>query len=141
MKKVLLLIAAMFAIAVSAQSVKVKGTILFSESGEPLSSVTVEIRENGETIATGQTDSRGKFCLTTRPGKYDIRFLAIHYNPLVVEGADCRADIALAPIKMQKAQSMMETDVVRPVTLMIDAEDPNPVMQRVEVEGVKVNVR
>ncbi len=141
MKKMLLLFAAMFAIAVSAQSVKVKGTVLFRETGEPLSLVTVEIRENGETIATGQTDSLGKYCLTTRLGKYDIRFMDKNYNPLIIEGADCGSNIALAPIKMQKAHPMMETDVVRPVTLMIDTEDPNPVMQRVEVEGVKVNVR
>ncbi|MBQ4915537.1 TonB-dependent receptor [Maribacter sp. MMG018] len=63
-------------------SIKITGTVLDQETGEPLEYATLVLQDaqNPQKITGGITDMDGKFNVETTPGKYNIRIEYISYK-------------------------------------------------------------
>ena len=130
-----------FCVNAAAQSVTVKGRVLFEKSCEPIVSAKVVVMDNLENVEFGQTDSLGNFALKVRPGIYDIKILAVGYNGCIISRVNCMSDCCLIPVKMDKCASMKGPTVYYLSVKMIDTDDPRPTIQKMEIKGVQVNVR
>ena len=87
MKKLLLLLAAVIALAAqaSAQPRTVTGTVLSAEDGEPLVGATVTPVGSGQPTAT---DIDGRFSLRLAAGVTDLKFTYIGMDPQTVAASD-----------------------------------------------------
>ena len=148
MKRLLLAINAILVLAASATAqdldnvVRIKGMVLSAKTDEPILSVKVRVIDVSEDVAMGHTDSAGRFSLTVRPGIYTITFVANSYNGCILEDVNCLTSIVLEPVRMDRLRGGIEDPAVYvPSQKMIDTGDPIPVMQKIEREGVKVEVR
>lgn len=98
-----------------ADSGRVAGTVLDSETGRPLAGVLVAIE--GHADVRNATGADGKFVLTAAPGEYTLRFSVATHAPVALEGVVVQAGETVDASTMLAAKTVVTTvDVVEKIS-------------------------
>lgn len=101
MKKYLPLFLIFITCALSAQRtpdrIKVSGSIVDADSGEPLEFATVVLQDaaDPQKVTGGISDDKGRYSIEIAPGRYNIRFEFISYKNHEIKGRELNADTNL----------------------------------------------
>ena len=99
----------------SQQKVTLTGTVLDSETGDPLEYATLVLQsiENPDKLSGGITDFDGKFNVETSPGNYNASIEYIGYKTYVFEQKSFKESINLGTVKLSiSAAQLNEVEVV-----------------------------
>lgn len=90
--------------------ITISGTVLDSESGEPLEYATLILQSvtNPETVTGGITDAKGKFSVEAPAGKYNARVEFISYKTYVLDNQTFNDDKDLGVIRLSVNVEQLE---------------------------------
>ena len=92
------------------QPIEISGTVLDSESGEPLEYATLILQSlrNPDRVTGGITDAQGKFTVKTFPGRYNVRIEYISYKSYVADTQVFRSNTDLGVIRLELDVEQLE---------------------------------
>lgn len=102
--------------------VKISGVLIEKVSKQPLEYATVTFFKPGDTkpVAGGITDINGGFSIDITPGKYDVSFEFISFQPVKITNRDFNANTNLGNISLSEDAQMLGEVVVRAERTTVD---------------------
>ena len=107
---VVLLLLPLFLFAQRPSSIKLTGTVLDKESGEPLEYATLVVQSttNPERVTGGITDLNGIFSVEVRPGNYNLRVEYLGYTTWKLDNQNLRSSKNLGKIELSVDATQLE---------------------------------
>ncbi len=101
--------------APSRASIQISGTVVDTDSGEPLEYATLVLQsvKNPEKVTGGITDENGKFNVETSPGAYHIRVEYISYTTYTLRNQMLRSNTDLGKVELGIDVAQLNEVVVR----------------------------
>lgn len=129
MKHLFVLFTLLFTVltATMAQRYQVTGSVVDSQTGEPVSLASVQLLKGDSTVVTGMsTDGNGYFKLTPKQsGRYKVKISFISYKPLVCEAVlDEKTDsVGLGRIELTTMDQSLHSAVVTGVAARVEQKE------------------
>ncbi len=120
MKNIFFLVLAFLSIGTAAQApqiskVKITGTVLEGETGQPLeyATITLQNSKRAQMITGGITDGKGRFEIEAFAGTYNIKVEFISFKPIEIKDKAIKENLDLGVFKLfEDAQKLDEVKIV-----------------------------